>query len=298
MSNISVLKTDKQGYDAEYAKHTWDHQFDAAENKEQYIQHYATLKLSPFYRGGTETAYRVGRAVKMMIEAADALGRSRGDITVLDAGCGRGELSAYLACLGFRVVGVDISSEACVVAKNLAERLGIRENCRFIAKSLDNLPLEDNSVDFVVGAETLHHFIKYEGVPAEFLRIMKNNAYGFFADPFQENILYRVFHDKEKMERLGDCLLNKKFITEYFKKFDVDLMPTDWFVMTDKLIDRVFGFNFLGGRRKLSTIFFHLDRCVPSSSRAALLLSGSVITTIRRPDRPQGLGEVTSLGQA
>ena len=91
----------------------------------------------------------------------------------------------YLSCLGFRVIGVDVSAEGCALAVRLAERLGVDENCTFLAESLEHIALEDNSVDFIIGIGTLHHFIKYGGVPAEFLRIMKDKARGFFVDPFQ-----------------------------------------------------------------------------------------------------------------
>jgi SAM-dependent methyltransferase len=222
----------------------------------------------------------------MLIEAADALGRNRDEITVLDAGCARGELSVYLACLGFRVIGVDISAEGCAVGRRLAERLGVGENCTFLAESLEHMALEDNSVDFIIGQGTLHHFIKYGGVPAEFLRIMKDKAQGFFDDPFQENLLYRLFHDKKKMERLGDCLLTKRLVTRYFEEFELELLPTDWFVMFDKFLDRIFKLKGLIFRRRLSKVFFYLDRRIPSSSRLALLLSGSVITFIRKPSVP------------
>ena len=44
--------------------------------------------------------------------AADRRGISRSELTVLDAGSGQGELSVYLACKGFKVIAVDISTEA------------------------------------------------------------------------------------------------------------------------------------------------------------------------------------------
>ena len=69
---------------------------------------------------------------------------------------------------------------------------------------------------------------------------MKNKARGFFVDPFQENLLYRLFHDKKKMECLGDCLLTKKLVTSYFEHFEIELLPTDWFVMLDKLLNQDF----------------------------------------------------------
>jgi hypothetical protein len=98
--------------------------------------------------------------------------------------------------------------------------------------------------------------------------------------------LYRLFHDKKKMERLGDCLLTKRLVTRYFEDFELKLLPTDWFVMFDKFLDRIFKLKGLIFRRRLSKVFFYLDRRIPSSSRLALLLSGSVITFIRKRSVP------------
>ena len=149
----------------------------------------------------------------------------RSSLTILDAGCGLGELSVYLACKGFSVVGIDISAEACKSAMELSQRIGVSENCAFLDESLEELSLADSSIDFIIGHAALHHFIKYD-VPKEFYRIMKEGAKGFFADSFGENPVYHLFHDKEKMERLGDVILSKKLIESYFSSFKVRIIPT------------------------------------------------------------------------
>src|SRR4051812_19913546 len=44
---------------------------------------------------------------------------------VMDAGCGTGENSLYLASLGWTVLGVDVAETALAIARAKAERLGI-----------------------------------------------------------------------------------------------------------------------------------------------------------------------------
>ncbi len=179
------------------------------------------------------------------------------------------------------MIGVDISESARTCAEELAKRLNVASNCTFLAENLEQLSVEDNSVDFIIGHGALHHFIKYNGVPAEFLRIMKVNAEGFFADAFGENKFYHLFHDKEKMERLGDVSLSKQLVSDYFSDFEVKLLPVDWFVMLDKLYQKILPKPFNPAIRKLSKLHFHLDRKMPET-RLTLYLSGSVLTSIRK----------------
>ena len=68
----------------------------------------------------------------------------------MDAGCGFGELSIYLACKGFNVVGVDISFEACRSATQASKKVGVSKKCTFLAESLDDLSVADSCIDFII----------------------------------------------------------------------------------------------------------------------------------------------------
>jgi SAM-dependent methyltransferase len=279
-SLLSNKKTDKEGYN-EFYKDKASQLLQECDTPEEYIKLFGKRGLSPFADGGNTKGYVRGLAVQKLIESSDLIDVPRNRLTILDAGCGLGELSVYLACQGFSVVGVDVSTEACEAAEKLSQRIGVSENCLFLAESLEDLSLADSSVDFIIGHASLHHFIKYD-VPKEFYRIMKKGAKGFFADGFGENRIYHIFHDKEKMERLGDVSLTKELIESYFSCFKVSLIPTDWFVMLDKLYLRVVPRRFEKYIRRLSKVHFWLDRKLPKSNRASLFLSGSVMTTIEK----------------
>lgn len=243
---------------------------------------YRERELSPFHAGGTTKGYVRGLATRSLFEAAAGTGRSFGALTVLDAGCGLGELSVYLACRGFRVVGVDVSTAGCVGARMLARHIGVDRRCRFLTASLERIPLDDRSVDFVIGHASLHHFIKYPGAAGELWRIMRPGARGYFADSFGENPAYRLFHDRAKMERLGDAVLTRRKVLDFFESFEVRLHPTDWFVMLDKLYLRITRGRFGGALRRLSRLHHHLDRKIPANWRPSLFLAGSVMTRIRK----------------
>jgi len=273
------MRTDKAGYDEYYDV---EEPVDGLgiHSKEDYIAYYNRTAITPFCRGGTFKGYPKGLAIQMLINSAEEKGIDRSEITVMDAGCGVGKLSVYLACIGFNVIGVDISVKGCQKGQYLAEAVGVSGSCIFKAESLEKVTVDDDSVDFIIGSASLHHFIKYDGVPPEFKRVMRNGAKGFFTDAFSENPLYRIFHNREKMDRLGDVLLNKRLVEEYFSDYKVSLTPTDWFVMLDKLYVKVFPKSMKPMLRKVSKLHYWIDRCIPRRSRLALFLSGTILTQI------------------
>ena len=84
------------------------------------------------------------------------------------------------------------------------------------------------------------------------------------------------------MERLGDVVLTKKLIDNFFDCFEIQLLPTDWFVMLDKLFLKLLPRKWKNSIRPLSKVNFWLDRKSPNSNRISLALSGSVMTTITK----------------
>ncbi len=85
----------------------------------------------------------------------------------LDAACGTGRHSAYLASLGHVVIGVD-SSDAMLARARLKV-----PNGEFHEADLHDLPLPDDHVDLVVCALALMHVPDLEPVLAEFVRVLR-----------------------------------------------------------------------------------------------------------------------------
>lgn len=242
---------------------------------------YEQRRAFPRHLGGTYRGFARSVAISRLLSAAARTGKDREALRIVDVGSGNGELSAYLACRGFHVHGIDVSTSGCEVGRRLARSLGVEPRCRFLAESIERTSLPDRSVDFIIGFGALHHFIKYEGVPKEMLRIMKPGAAAFFVDGFGENPLYRIFQDAEKMRRLGDVILSRKLIYDYFgEAFDVELVPTDWFSMFSKLVRKTCGKDCV----PLAQLLFALDRKIPTNS-LTLFLSGVVVTQITRRSR-------------
>lgn len=85
----------------------------------------------------------------------------------LDAACGTGRHSAYLASSGHTVIGVD--SSPAMLERARAKVPG----GEFHVADLHDLPLPDNHVDLVLCALALMHVPNIEPVLAEFVRVLR-----------------------------------------------------------------------------------------------------------------------------
>jgi len=95
--------------------------------------------------------------------------------TVIDVGCGTGELTVWMNKLGYSVHGVEIQEELFNLSKILASENGLSEET-FIFNSSKKLPFEDKSVDMITMFSVLEHIgdapLKNILIP-EFLRICR-----------------------------------------------------------------------------------------------------------------------------
>jgi ubiquinone/menaquinone biosynthesis C-methylase UbiE len=94
----------------------------------------------------------------------------------LDAACGTGRHTAYLAGLGHRVIGIDSSPEMLERAR---EKVPEGE---FHEADLYTVPLDDHSVDLVVCAIALVHVPDLERALAELVRVLRPNGHLVISD--------------------------------------------------------------------------------------------------------------------
>jgi ubiquinone/menaquinone biosynthesis C-methylase UbiE len=94
----------------------------------------------------------------------------------LDAACGTGRHTAYLASLGHKVIGVDTSPEMLARAR---ERVPEGE---FYEADLHDVPLTDDSVDVVVCALVLSHLPDLAPPLTEFVRVLRPNGHLVISD--------------------------------------------------------------------------------------------------------------------
>ena len=93
-----------------------------------------------------------------------------GDRTVVDVGCGTGEVCAALAPVNKRVIGIDASSEMLQIA---AERTKNFKNVELQLGAAENLGLAEECADIVLAMLVLHHTANPQECLSEFHRVLR-----------------------------------------------------------------------------------------------------------------------------
>lgn len=101
------------------------------------------------------------------------------NIRVLDAGCGGGYASEYLAGLGAHVEGVDLSEAAIRAAADHATKGGVN-GVNYRQGDITDLPYPDRTFDAVVCVDVLEHVPEWRKVLGEFLRVLRPGGQLFF----------------------------------------------------------------------------------------------------------------------
>ncbi len=109
---------------------------------------------------------------------------------ILDVASGEGYGAAMLAESAARVVGVDISPDAILHARN---RYGNHANLEFVTASCDNLPLADASFDLAVSFETIEHIEAQQAFISELARVLRPDGVLILSSPNKR--IYSDAHD-------------------------------------------------------------------------------------------------------
>ena len=80
-----------------------------------------------------------------------------GDASILDLGCGTGQMSLYLARAERRVVGADLTRASLRLAADAARRFGLESRVSFVETDLQRPALRRGAFDVVYSSGVLHH---------------------------------------------------------------------------------------------------------------------------------------------
>ena len=133
-------------------------------------------------------------------------------LNVLDAACGEGYGSCYLAGLAKHVTGVDISGQSISHASARYQA----GNLSFLQADCRRLPFPDGHFDCIVSFETLEHMQEQEQLLAEFRRVLATNGFLLISSP--DKAIYsrqmqneNPFHLRELERREFEDLLATEF---------------------------------------------------------------------------------------
>ena len=135
--------------------------------------------------------YRDPTAPERKKKLAAALAALAKGSRVVDFGCGRAEFTEYIASLGFKAVGVDLSPAAVELNRRDFPQL------EFVVADLDQpAPLADQYCEALWCSEVIEHVYDVHGVFAEFERLLKPGGLLVLTTPYHgwlKNLLVITF---------------------------------------------------------------------------------------------------------
>jgi ubiquinone biosynthesis O-methyltransferase len=172
---------------------------------------------------------------------AKSAGNRRG-LQLLDVGCGSGTLLSLLKRRGFRVRGVDFSSEAAAIAKS-------ENDVNVAVGSLEEVHFHDESFDVITLFHVMEHVTNPRRVLEEVSRILRPNGAVILQVPNIESWQFKMFGAK------WYGLDIPRHVIDYSKKSMLKLLSDAGFVLT-----RIRQFNLRDNAPALvSSLFPSLD---------------------------------------
>jgi ubiquinone/menaquinone biosynthesis C-methylase UbiE len=128
---------------------------------------------------------------------------------VLEVGSGRGGGAKYVASHlnPASYTGLDLAQSAV----DLANKIHVVPNLKFIQGSAESIPLADNSIDVVLNVESCHAYGSVEKFLSEVKRVLKPGGYLLLVD-FRSD--HKIGVLKTQIHKMGMKLLEEENITE------------------------------------------------------------------------------------
>jgi ubiquinone/menaquinone biosynthesis C-methylase UbiE len=133
-------------------------------------------------------------------------------MVVADIGSGEGTLSLLLAQRATEVIGIDNSEKMVEYAANVARRNGVA-NVSFRLGDLEELPLDDSSIDLALFSQSLHHAMHPRKAVQEAWRVLRPGGRVVILDLLKH-------HFEEARELYADVWLgfSQVELAEYLRK--------------------------------------------------------------------------------
>jgi ubiquinone/menaquinone biosynthesis C-methylase UbiE len=155
--------------------------------------------------------YDIPRARKFILTKAKISGG-----IILEVGTGKGHMAVVLANNGLKVVSIDLDRKAQKTAKLKLKRLKLDKSVSLKNMNAERLKYRDNSFDYVISVNFIHHAKNPVKCLKEMIRVVKNKLIIADLNKRGEKVMEKVHaldghrHAASKMSLLG--------VKEYLEK--------------------------------------------------------------------------------
>ena len=149
--------------------------------------------------------------------------------SVLEAGCGTGQLSIFLSRYNRQIHAIDISKGSLIEAKKFATNNSIK-NVNFYRMNIFNLFFANNTFDIIISNGVLHHTHNAELAFSKLCNILKNNGliivglyhkFGRIFHNFRKFLISKFGRSFDILDkRLRDNLSSKKVYAWYKDQYE------------------------------------------------------------------------------
>ena len=166
------------------------------------------------------------------------------DSTILDAGCGFGRLFDCYQSYGSKFYLVDYSQTLLDQAK---DSLTDTSKIEFIKSTIQEMPLNNGSVDTIISIRTLHHILNPDVFFNEIHRILKDDGIFIFNIPNKRHVLniFRWFIGKQKNVFSNKPMVLSETFVNYHPKYIINLLKQSGFKIKYKVNTSFFRSTFL-----------------------------------------------------
>ena len=145
---------------------------------------------------------------------------------VLDAGCGEGNISLFIASYRTDVIGVDISQKSIITCKKKANCLLLSKNTLFINADLEKQKFRER-FDLITCIEAIEHINNDEMVLDKFFNWLKTDGTLFLSTPSKNAPLFKMGITKKRDDETGHLRrYSIKSLTEKLKKIGFIIIET------------------------------------------------------------------------
>ena len=123
-----------------------------------------------------------------------------GESFILDASCGTGDTTIELKKKGVKVIGINISKEEIMLAREKADKGGAKID--FVIGDLTNAPFKDKTFDQIISLDTLEHIKDDDIVFREFARMLKPSGKLILSVPYGATNSAELFREQRILRKL------------------------------------------------------------------------------------------------